>query len=52
MPIPKDRRWRVTGEDENGDIHAFETDRRGRAKEAEKRIAATLKVYCDRRRLI
>ena len=30
--LPRPKRYRVTGEDEEGDIHAFETDSRDRAE--------------------
>lgn len=30
--LEREKRFRITGRDNNGDIHAFETDNRGRAK--------------------
>jgi hypothetical protein len=48
----RDKRFRVTGEDEDGDIHAFETDSRERVKQMEMVFRESLKnVLCDRMRM-
>ena len=42
------KRYRVTGEDGNGDIHTFETDAAGRAVAMQTQFAEDLRdVTCD-----
>jgi hypothetical protein len=43
MAERRDKRFRVTGEDEQGDIHAFETDSRTRAKAMEAQMREEFK---------
>jgi hypothetical protein len=43
MAERRDKRYRVTGEDDQGDIHAFETDSRERAKVMEAQMREEFK---------